>query len=55
MTGNWGYCQHEDRTKGKQREKGGKQMKKWQITLIAVGGSLLVLLAVGYVMCNFIY
>ena len=30
-------------------------MKKWQITLIAVGGFLLVLFAVGYVMCNSIY
>lgn len=32
-----------------------KEMKKWQITLTAVCGSFMVLFAVGYIMCNFIY
>ena len=36
-------------------EKEEKQMKKWQITLTIVGGSLVLLFAVGFVMCNFIY
>ena len=30
-------------------------MKKWQITLIIIGGSLVLLFAVGFVMCNFIF
>jgi len=36
-------------------EKEEKQMKKWQITLIIIGGSLVLLFAVGFVMCNFIF
>jgi len=32
-----------------------KQMKKWQITLIAVGGFLLVAFFVGFIFCNVIY
>jgi len=30
-------------------------MKKWQITLIAVGGFLLVAFFVGFIFCNVIY
>jgi hypothetical protein len=30
-------------------------MKKWQITLIAVFGSLALLFAVGFVFCELIY
>jgi hypothetical protein len=36
-------------------EKKEKQMKKWQITLIIIGGSLVLLFAVGFVMCNFLF
>jgi hypothetical protein len=30
-------------------------MKKWQIALTAVLGTLLVLFAIGFVMCNFVF
>jgi len=30
-------------------------MKKWQITLTIVLGAVLVVFAVGFVMCNFIF
>lgn len=30
-------------------------MKKWQITLSAILGSLLLIFAIGFVMCNFIF
>jgi hypothetical protein len=30
-------------------------MKKWQIALIAVFGSLLLMFAVGFVLCTFVF
>jgi len=36
-------------------EEGGKTMKKWQIALSIVLGSVLLLFGVGFIMCNFIF
>ena len=32
-----------------------KKLKKWQIRLIAIFGSLAVLFAIGFVICEFIF